>query len=73
MKLLISTSIFSLFAISVIAGVMPEDIQATASAIADNVEVASGVEVMSDQPQPTFKEKLDGLIQFAFTAIFILL
>ena len=73
MKLLISTSVFSLLAISAVAGVMPEDIQATASAIADTVEVTSGIEVTSDQPQPTFKEKLDGLIQFAFTAIFILL
>ena len=73
MKLLISTSIFSLLAISAAAGVMPEDIQATTSLSADTVEVASGTEVMSDQPQPTFKEQLDGLIQFAFTAIFILL
>ena len=73
MKLLISTSVFSLLAISAVAGVMPEDIQATASAIADTFEVTSDIEVTSDQPQPTFKEKLDGLIQFAFTAIFILL
>ena len=40
---------------------------------ADTVEVASGTEVITTQPQPTFKEQLDGLIQFAFTAIFILL
>ena len=73
MKLLISTSIFTLFAISAAAGVMPEDIQASASAIADTVEVAPGAEVITEQPQPTFKEQLDGLIQFAFTAIFILL
>ena len=75
MKLLISTSIFTLFAISAAAGVMPEDIQATTSLIADTVEVASGTEVITTQPQPqpTFKEQLDGLIQFAFTAIFILL
>ena len=73
MKLLISTSIFTLFAITVAAGVMPEDIQATTSLIADTVEVASGTEVITTQPQPTFKEQLDGLIQFAFTAIFILL
>ena len=73
MKLLISTSVFSLLAISAVAGVMPEDIQATASAIADTVEIASDTEVMSDQHQPTFKDQLDGLIQFAFTAIFILL
>ena len=71
MKLLISTSIFTLFAISTAAGVMPEDIQATTSLIADTVEVASGTEVITTQP--TFKEQLDGLIQFAFTAIFILL
>ena len=73
MKLLISTSIFSLLAISAFAGVMPEDIQATTSVIANTVEVASGAEVISEQPQPTFKEQLDGLIQFAFTAFFILL
>ena len=73
MKIFVTTSIITLLAISAAAGVMPEDIQATASAIADNVEVTLGVEVMSDQPEPTFKEKLDGLIQFAFTAIFILL
>ena len=73
MKLLISTSIFTLFAITVAAGVMPEDIQATTSLIADTVEVASGTEVITTQPQPTFKEQLDGLMQFAFTAIFILL
>ena len=72
-KILCIPFVFSLLAISAIAGVMPEDIQATASAIADTVEIASGTEVMSDQPQPTFKEQLDGLIQFAFTAIFILL
>jgi len=52
---------------------MPEDIQATTSVIANTVEVASGTEVISEQPQPTFKEQLDGLIQFAFTAFFILL
>jgi hypothetical protein len=73
MKLLISTSIFTLFAISAAAGVMPEDIQATTSLIADTVAVASGTEVITTQPQPTLKEQLDGLIQFAFTAIFILL
>ena len=73
MKLLISTSILTGFAISAAAGVMPEDIQATTSLIADTVEVASGTEVITTQPQPTFKEQLDGLIQFAFTAIFILL
>ena len=73
MKLLISTSIFTLFAISAAAGVMPEDIQTTTRLIADTVEVASGTEVINTQPQPTFKEQLDGLIQFAFTAIFILL
>ena len=73
MKLLISTSIFTLFAISAAAGVMPEDIQTTTSLIADTVEVASGTEVITTQPQPTLKEQLDGLIQFAFTAIFILL
>ena len=73
MKLLISTSIFTLFAISAAAGVMPEDIQTTTSLIADTVQVASETEVITTQPQPTFKEQLDGLIQFAFTAIFILL
>ena len=46
MKLLISTSIFSLLAISAAAGVMPEDIQATTSLITDTVEVASGSEVV---------------------------
>jgi hypothetical protein len=73
MKLLISTSIFSVFAMSAFAGVMPEDIQATTNVIANTVEVASGAEVISEQPQLTFKEQLDELIQFAFTAFFILL
>tara|TARA_B100001113_G_scaffold161288_1_gene131906 strand:+ start:59 stop:280 length:222 start_codon:yes stop_codon:yes gene_type:complete len=73
MKLLISTSIFSLVAISAVAGVMPDEIPSTANAIAETVEAASGAETTVTQPQPTFKEQLDGLIQFAFTAIFILL
>lgn len=73
MKLIISTSIFSLLAISAVAGVMPDEISSTANAIAETVEAAVGIETTDTQPQPTFKEQLDGLIQFAFTAIFILL
>ena len=57
-----------LFAISAFAGVMPEDIQATSNQIAETVEVAQGTEVINPEAQPTFKEQLDGLIQFAFTA-----
>ena len=73
MKLLISTSILTLLAISAAAGVMPEEVPSTANAIAETIEVASGAEATVSQTQPTFKEQLDGLIQFAFTAIFILL
>ena len=73
MKLIISTSIITLIALSAVAGVMPEDIQATASVIVDSVDVASGTEVINPEAQSTFKEQLDGLIQFAFYAIFILL
>jgi len=73
MKLLISTSILTLLAISAAAGVMPEEIPSAANAIAETVEVASGVDATTTQSQPTFKEQLDGLIQFAFTALFILL
>ena len=73
MKLFISTSIVCLLAISAAAGVMPEDIQATTSAITDTYEVASGTEVMNDHPKSSFMEQLDEFIQFAFSAIFILL
>lgn len=73
MKLFISTSILGLLAISAAAGVMPEDIQATTSALADTYEVASGTEVMNDHPKSSFMEQLDEFIQFAFSAIFILL
>ena len=73
MKLIISTSIITLIALSAVAGVMPEDIQATASVIVDSVDVASSTEVINPEAQSTFKEQLDGLIQFAFYAIFILL
>ena len=73
MKLLISTSIFCLFAISATAGVMPEEIQSAVNVLAETAEVASGSEATAVQPQQTFKEQLDELIQFAFTAIFILL
>ena len=73
MKLIISTSIITLIALSAVAGVMPEDIQATASVIVDSVDVASSTEVINPEAQPSFKEQLDGLIQFAFYAIFILL
>lgn len=73
MKLFISTSIVGLLAISAAAGVMPEDIQATTSAIADTYEVASGTEVMNDHAKSSFMEQLDEFIQFAFSAIFILL
>ena len=73
MKLLISTSILTLLAISAAAGVMPEEVPSTANAIAETIEVTSGAEATVSQTQPTFKEQLDGLIQFAFTAIFILL
>ena len=73
MKLRISTSIITLIALSAVAGVMPEDIQATASVIVDSVDVASSTEVINPEAQSTFKEQLDGLIQFAFYAIFILL
>ena len=73
MRVLISTSLITLFAISAFAGVMPEDIQTTSNQIVETVEVAQGTEVINPEAQPTFKEQLDGLIQFAFTAIFILL
>ena len=43
------------------------------SAIADTYEVASGTEVMNDHPKSSFMEQLDEFIQFAFSAIFILL
>ena len=72
MKLLISTSILTLL-VPAAAGVMPEEIPSAANAIAETVEVASGVDAATTQSQPTFKEQLDGLIQFAFTALFILL
>ena len=73
MKLIISTSIITLITLSAVAGVMPEDIQATASVIVDSVDVDSGTEAINPEAQSTFKEQLDGLIQFAFYAIFILL
>ena len=73
MRVLISTSLLTLFAISAFAGVMPEDIHSTSNQIAETVEVAQAKEVINPEAQPTFKEQLDGLIQFAFTAIFILL
>ena len=73
MKLIISTSIITLITLSAVAGVMPEDIKATASVIVDSVDVVSGTEVINPEAQSTFKEQLDGLIQFAFYAIFILL
>ena len=73
MKLFLSTSIVTLLAISATAGVMPEEIPSAATAITEAVEVASGSETTVIQPQQTFKEQIDGLIQFAFTAIFILL
>ena len=60
-------------AISATAGVMPEEIPSAATAITEAVEVASASETTAVQPQQTFKEQIDGLIQFAFTAIFILL
>ena len=73
MKFLISTSILTLVAISATAGVMPEEIPSAATAITEAVEAASASETTAVQPQQTFKEQIDGLIQFAFTAIFILL
>ena len=73
MRVLISTSLLTLFAISAFAGVMPEDIHATSNQISETIEVLQGTEVIKSVSQPTFKEHLDGLIQFAFYAIFILL
>ena len=73
MKLLISTSIVGLLAISAAAGVMPEEISSTAKLVAETTEVTSVGGGSEIQEQPTFKEQLDGLIQFAFTALFILL
>ena len=73
MKLFISTSIVGLLAISAAAGVMPEEISSTAKLVAETTEVTSVVGGSEIQEQPTFKEQLDGLIQFAFTALFILL
>ena len=72
MRVLISTSLLTFFAISACAGVMPEDIHSTSNQIAETVEVAQGTEFINPEAQPTFKEQLDGLIQFAFYAIFIL-
>ena len=73
MKLLISTSIVGLLAISAAAGVMPEEISSTAKLVAETTEVTSVAGGSEIQEQPTVKEQLDGLIQFAFTALFILL
>ena len=73
MRVLISTCLLTLFAISAFAGVMPEDIHATSNQISETIEVVQGTEVIKSVSQPTFKEHLDGLIQFAFYAIFILL
>ena len=72
MKLFISTSIVGLLAISAAAG-DAWNIQATTSALADTYEVASGTEVINDHPKSSFMEQLDEFIQFAFSAIFILL
>ena len=66
MRVLISTSLLTLFAISAFAGVMPEDIHATSNQISETIEVVQGTEVIKSVSQPTFKEHLDGLIQFAF-------
>ena len=52
---------------------MPEEVPSTVNAIAETIEVTPGAEATVSQTQPTFKEQLDGLIQFAFTAILILL
>ena len=73
MKLFISTSIVGLLAISAAAGVMPEEISSTAKLVAETTEVTSVAGGSEIQEQPTFKQQLDGLIQFAFTALFILL
>ena len=47
MRVLISTSLLTLFAISAFAGVMPEDIHATSNQISETIEVVQGTEVIN--------------------------
>lgn len=73
MKIFVSTSIITLFAISAIAGVMPEEIPSTANAISQTAEMASVVDVNDPELDTTFKSKLDELFHFAFTALIMFL
>ena len=73
MKIFVSTSIITLFAISAAAGVMPEEIPSTANTISQTVEMASGAEVNAPEMETTFKTKLDEFFYFAFTALIIFL
>ena len=73
MKIFVSTSIITLFAISAIAGVMPEEIPSTANAISQTAEMASVVDVNDPELDTTFKTKLDEFFHFAFTALIIFL
>ena len=73
MKIIVSTSIVTLLAISAAAGVMPEEIPSTANTISQTVEMASGAEVNAPEMETTFKTKLDEFFHFAFTALIIFL
>ena len=73
MKIFVSTSIITLLAISAAAGVMPEEIPATANAISQTAEMASVVDVNDPELDTTFKTKLDEFFHFAFTALIIFL
>ena len=73
MKIFVSTSIITLLAISATAGVMPEEIPATANVISQTAEMASVVDVNDPELDTTFKTKLDEFFHFAFTALIIFL
>ncbi len=73
MKIFVSTSIITLFAISAAAGVMPEEIPSTANAIAHTSEMASVADVNDPELETTFKTKLDEFFHFAFTALIMFL
>ena len=73
MKIIVSTSIITLLAISAAAGVMPEEIPSTANTISQTVEMASGNELNAPEMETTFKTKLDEFFHFAFTALIIFL
>ena len=73
MKIFVSTSIITLLAISAAAGVMPEEIPATANAISQTAEMASVVDVNDPELDTTFKTKLDEFFHFAFTALIMFL